>query len=268
MTEKRQPDWHSLAEKFDIWLPHLAPVGEAMLASFPVKPGDKVLDVASGTGEPALTLARRQPHIDITGIDAAAGMAEAAQRKVIKERLSNIRFQAMPAETLTWPDASFDALLCRFGIMLFADPQQGLNEMARVLKPGGCYAFAVWDELHHQTTFRWGAEVFRGRVAPEQEPAYDKGTSLGAEGVLAPMLSQAGFNEIHIERHRFDYHFQSFAEYWDMLLASDIMKQQFDAIDDRQKAEVRDELSQFASEFVTDTGLVTPHQFVLAYGRR
>ncbi len=62
MAAQNQPDWDNLAEKFDLWLPHIAPVGEALLASLVVNPGDKILDVASGTGEPALTLARRNPH--------------------------------------------------------------------------------------------------------------------------------------------------------------------------------------------------------------
>lgn len=268
MSNQQQPDWHALADKFDLWVPHIAPVGEAMLAQLPVQAGDKVLDVASGTGEPALTLARREAHIDICGIDAAAGMAEAAQRKVSTERLSNIRFEAMPAEHIRWPDANFDALLCRFGVMLFENPQQGLNEMARVLKPGGHYSIAVWDELQHQTTMRWGADVFRNKIPKEQQPTYDKATALGAEGVLEAMLVQAGFSSINIERHRFDYQFQSFDDYWNMLEASDMMKQQFDAITDVQKSQVRDEMAQFAAEFVTDQGLITPHQFVLAYGCR
>ena len=77
MTAKNnQPDWDKIAEKFDIFLPQIAPVGEALLEALDARPGDKVLDIASGTGEPALTLARRQPHVQITGIDAADGMAQ------------------------------------------------------------------------------------------------------------------------------------------------------------------------------------------------
>ena len=71
-NQAQQPDWGRIAEKFDLWLPHIAPVGEAMLQALPVAPGDKVLDVACGTGEPALTLADRSPHALITAIDAAA----------------------------------------------------------------------------------------------------------------------------------------------------------------------------------------------------
>src|SRR3569623_2145668 len=109
-----QPDWDAIAEKFDLFLPQLAPVGEALLEALAARPGDKILDIASGTGEPALTLARRQPHVDIIGIDAAAGMVRAAQNKVKAEGLGNITFHTMPAEHL-----AFDRILCRFGVMLF-----------------------------------------------------------------------------------------------------------------------------------------------------
>ncbi|MDO8597311.1 MAG: methyltransferase domain-containing protein, partial [Sulfuricaulis sp.] len=90
-TKNNQPDWDKIAEKFDVWLPHIAPVGEELLAALEAKPGDRIIDLASGTGEPALTLARRMKgHANILGIDAADGMVRVAQAKVTKERLPGI----------------------------------------------------------------------------------------------------------------------------------------------------------------------------------
>ena len=64
-----QPDWGAIAEKFDLWLPHIAPVGESLLQALGARPGERILDPGSGTGEPALTLARRPGgQVDITGI--------------------------------------------------------------------------------------------------------------------------------------------------------------------------------------------------------
>ena len=128
-TKDNQPDWDKIAEKFDYLLPQIAPVGEALLEALNARPGDKILDIASGTGEPALTLARRQPHVQITGVDAADGMARAAQKKVVVERLSNISFTTMPAEQLVFGDGEFDKVLCRFGVMLFQDPLKGCSEL-------------------------------------------------------------------------------------------------------------------------------------------
>ncbi len=264
----QQPDWNNIAEKFDLWLPHLAPVGEALLAALPVTPGDQILDVASGTGEPALTLARRNPHSHITGIDAASAMARVAQNKVRDERLDNISFSAMPAEKMEFSDNSFDKLLCRFGVMLFADSLQGLKEMQRVLKPGGQFALAVWSTAETMTTLHWAHSAFKTRLPEESLPAIDKITSLGNPGTLEQMLQQAGFHHFSVERKQFNYQFSSFDEYWQIVEASDIMKQQFDALPEAQRNDIRDEIASFASAFQGKNGLVIPHEYLLASGQK
>lgn len=268
MTTQNQPDWNALAEKFDLWLPHIAPVGEALLEALPVAPGEQILDVASGTGEPALTLARRNPHANITGIDAAPAMARVAQNKAQSERLGNINFSAMPAEKMDFADNSFDKLLCRFGVMLFADSLQGLKEMQRVLKPGGRFALAVWSTAETMTTMHWAHSVLKTRLREEDLPAIGKITSLGTPGTLDKMLQQAGFHHYTIERKRFDYQFSSFDEYWQIIEASDIMKQQFDALPAAQRSEVRDEVARFARDFHSENGLVIPHEYLLASGQK
>ena len=269
MTAKNnQPDWDKIAEKFDIFLPQIAPVGEALLEALDARPGDKVLDLASGTGEPALTLARRQPHVRITGIDAAEGMVRVAQKKVAVERLSNIAFSAMPAERLTYGDNEFDKILCRFGVMLFQDPPQGCREMHRVLKPGGRFALAVWSTPETMTTMQWAMQVFKDRVPEEHQPPLAKVTSLGHPGILDELLRGAGFSAFQVTPHRFDYQFASFEEYWHLMEASDILKQQFDALPAAARHTIRDEIARFARDFHTDRGLVIPHEYLLAVGTK
>lgn len=263
-----QPDWDAIAEKFDLFLPQLAPVGEALLAALAARPGDAILDVASGTGEPALTLARRQPQVSITGVDAAAGMVRAAQNKVRAEGLANIVFHAMPAERLAFADASFDKVLCRFGVMLFEDPLQGCREMHRVLKPGGGFALAVWSTPETMTTMNWAMQAFKDRVPAERRPPLARVTSLGAPGVLDELLSRAGFADYAITPRRFDYQFTSFDEYWNLMEASDILKQQFDALPPAQRDSVRDEIARYARDFQTEHGLVIPHEYLVAVGNK
>ncbi len=268
MSTQSQPDWDSLAEKFDLWLPHIAPVGEALLDALSFQSGDTILDIASGTGEPALTVATRNPLCKVTGVDAAPGMVRAAQSKCRKTRLANLQFQAMVAENLEFPDNSFDTLICRFGVMLFEDPQQGLKEMQRVLKPGGRFALAVWGRPEHFTTFNWSYQAFKGRVEEGLEPAIDKITALSAPGVLESLLTEAGFRDFNIETKRLDYRFQSFDEYWAIVENSDIMKQQFDALPNDERLAVRNEVARFALEFQTKNGLVIPHEYILASGSK
>lgn len=266
-AKDNQPDWNLIAEKFDIWVPHIAPVGEALLELLQAKPGNEVLDVACGTGEPALTLARRMGHhVKISCTDAAEAMVNAARNKAKREGFHDIDFRCMPAEKLDFPDYAFDRVLCRFGVMLFADPLQGLKEMRRVLKKDGRFALAVWSTPQSMTTMHWAYQVFENRVPDEHHPPLAKVTSLGGEGVLDEHLRQAGYRDFKIEERSFDYSFGSFQEYWDTIEASDIMKQQFDALPQDQRANVRDEVALLARDFHTPNGLVIPHRYLVAWG--
>jgi len=263
----KQPDWHSIAEKFDIWLPQLAPVGEVLIKAFAPKQGDNILDIASGTGEPALTLARDMGgKVEIIGVDAADGMVQVAQAKVKKENLPHIRFECMPAEALTFTDNSFDGVICRFGVMLFEDPLEGMREIHRVLKPGGRFALTVWSTPGTMPTLYWSYEAFKNRVPDEDLPPLVKVTSLGGVGVLGNLIEQAGFTNFTIEDEIFNYEFDSFEAYWDAIETSDILKQQFDALYDTDRDKVRDEVRRFASDFTRDGQLRIPHEYLLASG--
>ena len=260
-----QPDWNAIAEKFDIWLPVLAPVGKSMLDALKARPGDRILDVGSGTGEPALSLARQMGDtVEIIGVDQAAGMAKVAQHKVSTEGLNNIHFQTMAAEALTFADAEFDKVICRFGVMLFDDPFQGLKEMYRVLKPGGRLVFTVWSIPERMPTMFWAYEVFKDRVPEERHPPLHVVTRLGPPGVLEEMIQDAKFSEHQVIRETFRYAFSSFDDYWDAVVSSDLLKAQYEDLPVEDRTCIRDEIALFAEAFVTDKGLVIPHEYLLA----
>lgn len=268
-AKDNQPDWDKIAEKFDIWLPQIAPVGDALLDALDAQPGDKIIDLGSGTGEPALTLARRMNgHVQITGIDAAHGMVKVAQKKVAHEKLAGIEFTTMPAEKISYPDECFDRAICRFGVMLFEDPLQGLKEMHRVLKRAGRFAIAVWSTAETMCTMKWSYEVFKHRLEEQYHPPLAKVTSLGEPGIIQDLLREAGFDGFNVEAKVFNYQFESFDAYWDAMEASDILKMQYDALDNDQRHEIRDEVAGFARDFIQDGRLVIPHEYLLASGEK
>jgi ubiquinone/menaquinone biosynthesis C-methylase UbiE len=118
-----------------------------------IQPGDRVLDVACGTG--ALTRAvalRTGAGGRVVGVDAGAGMLEVARRLA-----PNADFRQATAETLPFADGSFDALVSQFGLMFFGDRPRALREALRVLVPGGRLAIAVWDRLESMPAY--GEEV-------------------------------------------------------------------------------------------------------------
>jgi len=268
-VQDNQPDWDKIAEKFDIWLPQLATVGSDLLKVLGAQSGDRVLDLGSGTGEPALTLARNmQDKIEIIGVDAAEGMVKVANKKVVSENLTGIEFQTMPAEKLSFADNSFDKALCRFGIMLFEDPLQGLKEIHRVLKPGGRFAFAVWSTPETMLTLQWSHDVFKHRIAEEFHPPLSKVTSLGPPGIMDNLLKEAGYDQFSIEAITFHYELDSFDAYWDAVESSDILKMQYDALPDDQRNSIRDEVGRFARDFIEDGILRIPHEYLLVSGNK
>lgn len=124
------PDYDRMAADFDLFLPLIQPVGLAVLGHLPKLPeGANVLDVACGTGEPGLTLARLSPGTHLLGIDSAAGMIEVARRKAAHQHLAKVRFEVASAETLPCADGSMDAVISRFGLMLFGDTAASAREL-------------------------------------------------------------------------------------------------------------------------------------------
>ena len=268
MSEQKnfQPDWHAIAEKFDIWLPYIESTGQAMIAAIQAQAGQRILDVASGTGEPALSLAQQFKGVEVVGSDAAAGMVAVANAKVKKLGLENIRFENMPGDKLDYPDASFDHIMCRFGLMFFEDPLAGLKEMRRLLKPGGRFAFAVWHTAETMHMMRWSHEAFKGKLPENQLPPLDVITRLGKAGYFESLLKQAGFSEVVIEQKTLDYAFDSFEHYWKMVEYSEILKAQLDALPAQEHASIKDEIAAMTELFVTEDGLHVPHDYLLASG--
>jgi SAM-dependent methyltransferase len=152
MTSNLQPDWGTsfsmtAAEK---WKAKSAAMGrdvtETLVAYADPQPGIKVLDLASGTGEPAISIATRiAPTGNVTALDLSADLLAIATERASRRGLTNITTQQADAQQLPFPDQQFDLATSRFGVMFFADIDRALRELHRVLKPGARACFAYGD---------------------------------------------------------------------------------------------------------------------------
>jgi len=168
---------------------------DAILQLSQVAPGMQVLDLASGTGEPALALARAVgPEGHVTATDLGAGMLTIVQENARHAGLTNLTFQEADAHALPFPEQTFDRVTCRFGVMYFADVGQALREIRRVLKPGGLVVLAAWGPLE-QNPFLLGALApFLQRVTvPPPPPGAPHPFKFAEPGTLAQELERAGF---------------------------------------------------------------------------
>ncbi|MFT3808099.1 class I SAM-dependent methyltransferase [Arenimonas sp.] len=143
--------WDLAASDYEpLWQKQLAVAQDEMLACAAPQPGERVLDVACGTGLVTLRAAQDVgPQGEVIGTDISAGMIDIAWTRATTQRIGNVRFQRMGAESLDFPDKRFDVVLCGLGLMYVTHPEQALHEMRRVLRPGGRMAIAVWGERGH-----------------------------------------------------------------------------------------------------------------------
>lgn len=160
-------------------------------------PGQKVLDVACGTGVLACEAARRiEPGGAVGGLDRNDGMLAVARRKA-----TCIDWHLGRAEALPFANGSFDAVVSQFGLMFFEDRGAALKEMWRTLRPGGMLAAAVWDTLEHTQGYDTMAallkRLFGDRIANELRAPF----VLGDVEALRSLFAQAGIMGVDISTH-------------------------------------------------------------------
>lgn len=123
-------------------------VTEAIVEAAAVTPGIRALDVACGSGEPAISIATLlKGSGQVVGLDMAAGPLEVARERARKRGLDNVEFVQGDVHALQFEDESFDRVTSRLGVMFFADLRKALGELHRVLKPGGRVALLAWGAM-------------------------------------------------------------------------------------------------------------------------
>jgi SAM-dependent methyltransferase len=172
-------------------------VTEALLEYAGPEAGMLALDLASGTGEPGISVARCVgPGGRVTAVDQSAELLELAAQRARSKNFANFFTQQADAHQLPFPDRSFDLATCRFGVMFFHDPVGALRELRRVLKPAARACFAVWgsfEQPYWQTTMKI---VHRHVGGPILAPGDPDPFRFSAAGSLSEVLRAAGFSEV------------------------------------------------------------------------
>ena len=186
-------------------------LSDRMVARAAIGPGARVLDVASGLGEPAVTAARRAgPSGRVLATDLSAEMLGYGRKRAEKLGLDNIEFRRMDAQALELPEAAFDAVLCRWGVMFLPNLDGALAGFRRCLKPGGRLVAAVWGPAERVPGVGLGARVVHAHLglAPPDEGA---GTPFACSDVAAfeRRVAAAGFEEVRGEWFTVPFTFES-----------------------------------------------------------
>lgn len=211
----RESGW----ERWHDWMARvMEPVTTWICDSIDASPGMTVLDAACGTGVPALAIAERVgPNGKLVATDVSPVMIAAVSRGAARAGLTNIETREVSLAALAFPDASFDAVTCKDGLMYCPDMAQGAHELHRVLRPGGRFAVTAWDAIERTAFFRTMFQTLAPYLDAPPDPRGPGPLRLSGPGVLEGVLREGGFSDVTIERREVVFAFDSIAMHWDVI---------------------------------------------------
>jgi ubiquinone/menaquinone biosynthesis C-methylase UbiE len=267
MWNRFSPGW----KKWDVLtMEFLMPIGNEIIRL--LKPGgvDMVLDVASGTGEPGLTIASRLNGGIVVITDLAERMLEIARENAARRQITNLKIVTSDVSALPFDDNSFDAISCRLGFMFFPDMALAAKEMVRVLKPGGRIATAVWSLPEKNF---WASAILKSInkyiILPPPQPGAPGLFRCAKEGLIADLFRDAGLKNISEREVSGKQKYGTKELYWDYM--TEVVAPVVAALgkaDEKVKAKVRSEVFDSINEKYRDGKLAFDSNARVIYGEK
>jgi ubiquinone/menaquinone biosynthesis C-methylase UbiE len=244
-----------------------APVTQALADDGQIGTGQVVLDIATGPGEPALTVAALVgPKGKVFGIDPIPEMVAASRRAAGLLELSNVQFDVAFADQLPFAADTFDAVISRFGVMFFPAPLEGMREMLRVLKPGRKLALAVWhfaenNPFHYALSRVIDRYVEPPPLAPDALDAFRFATP----GKLRMIFDEAGATSVSERLLKFSIQAAiSLQDFWTLRIEmSEKLREKIARLSVDQLAEVKRESLESLGEYCTNSGMSFPAEVLI-----
>jgi SAM-dependent methyltransferase len=261
-NEQRR-DWDAAAAGWKKWWPSFEGatqhVSDRIVELAAIKAGDRVLDIATGNGEPAVTAARRVGAAGrVVATDQSPGMLAISRERATGLGLSNLDFRESDGESLAISDRDFNAVICRWGLMFMPDLPGALKGLRDRLVRGGHFATSVWSTPDKVPMITLAADEVR-KIAglPTPPPGAFDPLRLADTSILKSALEQADFKDIAIERVDVTFEFESAAAFTQF--REDIAAP-FRALLERQTPEIRrqilDAVTEAARAYADSTGKV------------
>jgi ubiquinone/menaquinone biosynthesis C-methylase UbiE len=254
--------WDKAAGEYErYWSQALEPAQNRLLQMASLRRGERVLDVACGTG---LVSLRAASTVGETGSVLATDLSDEMVKDVAnaakEQSLSQVTAARMDAQAMTVKDGAYDVALCAFGLMYVPDPSLALKEMKRALRPGGRLAVAVWGA---REKCGW-AEIFpivERRVESEVCPLFFQ---LGTADALSLTLELAGFTNIVAERMSTRLHYDSASDACAAAFVAGPVALAYSHFDDTTKSSAKAEYLQSIAAFKSGDSYDVPGEFVIA----
>jgi ubiquinone/menaquinone biosynthesis C-methylase UbiE len=202
------PGWKQMWTMLERAAQHVA---DRLVELAQLKPGDRVLDIASGSGEPAITAARKVgPSGLVVATDQSPAMMDLARERAATLGIRNIKFVTTGAEELAVEDRDFDAALCRWGLMFVGDLDKAMRRLAQLLSAKARFATAVWGSPEKVPMISLGDDAVRALAKlPAPPPNAPGPLKLADTKPLQRALDAAGFNDLRVEPINVRFEFES-----------------------------------------------------------
>jgi ubiquinone/menaquinone biosynthesis C-methylase UbiE len=247
------------------------PVTDALVEYAQPKPGMQVLDLASGTGEPAISLAVRVgPEGHVTALDLSADLLAIATERARARGLRNFSTQQADAHSLPFPDNSFDLATSRFGVMFFREPVVALSELHRVLQPGARACFLAWGPFDQPYWQSMMGVVHRHVGGSVLQPGGPDPFRFAEPSSLSQVLRNAGFCSIVEETRTLPWSWPgTVEEVWEQAQAVSVpFRAMLDRVPAKLWPQIHADVHAAISKYSDGEKIAFGATVVLAYGKK
>lgn len=226
----------------------------ALIARVAPQPGERILDVGTGSGVVAVAAAQAVgPSGFVVATDLVAEWGDQVAATCAQAGVANVQFKAMGAESLDLPDGAFDVVVSQFALMFVPQPSAAAQEMRRVLRDGGRLGIAIWstlDKVEHHSVGRRVTTTYIPPLPPEQRMPTPM--ALGEPGLIEHLVAEAGFREVAVSRETLETSYESADAYWRHLLFSDHARAAVERMSDGQLEEMRADMRAALADHIRD----------------
>ena len=262
IRDEQKAKWNTVSDGWKKWneftMDFLKPMGEAIIKALDIKNNDVVLDIASGTGEPAFSIAAITKNGEVYATDLSEEMLTVARSYADERDINNIEFKVADVSNLPFKDNFFDKISCRMGFMFFPDMQLATNEIFRVCKSGGRVAICVWAAAEHNDWYTTMMKVLSNHIEIPKSSADAPGIFRCAKpGLIKQLFENAGFKKIKEETLLGKIDFGTAENYWlNRTEMSESIVSLLSKVDEAARNKIKDDLLAECNNKLTNGKLI------------